>query len=160
MTNPTFKGNIFDYAEVEFLLAEAVERGYSVSGTALDHYNNAIAASIEFWGGKTSDITTYLAQPEVDYASAIAASSASEPWKEVIGTQKWLALYSRGFEAWTEWRKFDYPILIPPADAVSVTPLRYTYPIVEQTLNASGWSAAASAIGGDDVGTRLFWDLQ
>jgi len=48
---PTFPGTLFDYAEVEFLLAEAVERGYTVGGTAAQHYNNAITASIEDWGG-------------------------------------------------------------------------------------------------------------
>ena len=158
--DPTFKGNILDYSEVEFLLAEAVERGYTVPGTAEEHYNNAIIASIEYWGGKVADANTYLAQPEVAYTTALAASSATDPWKEVIGTQKWFALYSRGFEAWTEWRKFDFPVLIAPPDAVSVTPLRFTYPIIEQTLNASGWSAASIAIGGDDVATRLFWDTQ
>jgi len=156
---PTFEGDIFDYAEVEFLLAEAVERGYSVGGTAQSHYDAAIAASIEFWSGTPDETATYLAQAAVDYPTAIAASTASEPWKEVIGIQKWLALYNRGFEAWTEWRKFDFPVLIPPPDAVSVTPLRLTYPIIEQTLNASGWSAASTAIGGDDVGTSLFWDV-
>ena len=158
LTDPTFKGNILDYSEVEFLLAEAVERGYSVTGTAAEHYNNAIGASIEYWGGKASDVASYLAQPEVTYSSAIAASTATEPWKEVIGVQKWIALYSRGFEAWTEWRKLDFPILVAPPDAVSETPIRFTYPITEQTLNSSGWSAASTAIGGDDVTTALFFD--
>lgn len=156
---PTFEGNILDYAEVEFLLAEAIERGYAVGGTAAEHYDNAITASIEFWGGDAGDAATYLAQPGVDYATALAVSTATDPWKEVIGTQKWIALYGRGFEAWTEWRKFDYPVLVAPEDAVSVIPVRFTYPIVEQTLNATGYNAASEAIGGDNVGTKLFFDL-
>src|SRR5690606_4721124 len=44
-----------DYTEVEFLRAEAVERGYTVGGTALDHYNNAVTASIVSWGGTATD---------------------------------------------------------------------------------------------------------
>lgn len=33
---------ISDYTEAEFLLAEAVERGFSVGGTAETHYNNGV----------------------------------------------------------------------------------------------------------------------
>ena len=150
---PTFEGDIFDYAEVEFLLAEAVERGIAVGGTAEQHYNNAITASILFWGGTVADATTYLAQPEVAYTTAIG------DWKQKIGTQKWIALYNRGFEAWTCWRMLDHPVLVAPPDAVSVTPVRLTYPIIEQTLNGINYQNASDAIGGDDVGTHLFWDL-
>ena len=159
---PTFEGNIFDYAEVEFLLAEAVERGFSVGGTAEGHYENAITASILYWGGTTADATAYLAQTEVAYATATGN------WKQKIGMQKWIALYNRGYEAWTEWRRLDYPVLVPPPDAVSVTPLRLTFPIQEQTLNAANYNAASEALNaddhvgteqlGDDVGTHLFWD--
>lgn len=147
---PTFEGLIFDYAEVEFLLAEAIERGYTVSGTAAAHYASGITASMEYWGVTSTDITTYLAQPVVAYSSA--------NWKEKIGTQQWLAYYNRGIEAWTEWRRLDYPLLVAPPDAVSAIPVRYTYPIEEQTLNGANFTAASAAIGGDAVDTKLFWD--
>jgi hypothetical protein len=150
---PTFPGTLFDYAEVEFLLAEAVERGYSVGGTAAEHYNNAITASIEDWGGTELTATNYLANPKVNYATAAGT------WQQKIGIQSWLAYYNRGFEAWTQWRKLDYPLLQPPVDALSAIPLRYTYPIEEQTLNGANWASASTAIGGDAVDTKLFWDL-
>lgn len=150
---PIFEGNILDYAEVEFLLAEAVERGYAVGGTAESHYNSAITASILYWGGTMGDAITYLAQPEVAYATALGT------WEQKIGTQKWIALYNRGYEAWTSWRMLDHPVLVAPPDAVSVTPVRFTYPILEQTINATNYEAAATKIGGDDVGTKLFWDI-
>ncbi len=150
--DPTFEGTILDYSEVEFLLAEAVERGFSVGGTAASHYNAGITASILYWGGTESDATTYLAQPEVAYLTAIG------DYKQKLGVQSWIALYNRGYAAWLQWRKFDYPQLVAPPDAVSEIPVRYTYPIVEQTLNKSEWSAASAAIGGDNVATKLFWD--
>jgi hypothetical protein len=150
---PTFKGDIMDYAEVEFLLAEAVERGFTVGGTAEAHYNNAIVASIEFWGGTNADAQAYLAKPEVAYTTAAGAT-----WKEKIGFQAWLALYNRGFEAWTSWRKLDAPVIVAPPDAVSGTPVRLSYPIIEQTLNGTNYDAASEAIGGDAVETKLFWD--
>lgn len=149
---PAFPGTMFDYAEVEFLLAEAVERTFNVGGTAAGHYTNAITASIEDWGGTAAEATAYLANPKVAYATAAGT------WKQKIGVQSWIAYYNRGFEAWTQWRKLDYPLLVPGADALSALPLRYTYPIEEQTLNGANWTAASTAIGGDAVDNKLFWD--
>jgi len=98
----TFEGTILDYSEVEFLLAEAVELTFSVGGTAEDHYNEGIRASMEYWGVADTSITKYLADPRVAY------TTAEGDYKQKIGMQSWIALYNRGFEAWTAWRKFDY----------------------------------------------------
>lgn len=156
---PTFEGLIFDYPEVEFLLAEAVEKGFNVGGTAQEHYNAAITASILYWGGTTGQtdvavaaIPAYLANPKVAY------NSAPGDFKQKIGLQEWIALYNQGFEAWTTWRRLDYPLLTAPEDALSGVPVRYTYPIEEQTLNGANYRSASTAIGGDDVITKLFWD--
>lgn len=155
----TALGIILDYSEVEFLLAEAAARSFDVGGTAKSHYDSGLIASFEDWGASSTDATTYLAMAHVDYDTALAASTATMPWKEVIGTQKWIALFNRGFEAWTSIRLLDYPELAIPVEAVSGFPTRYTYPIIEQTLNGSNWGAASSAIGGDLAETKLFWDL-
>jgi hypothetical protein len=149
---PEFPATILDYSEIEFYLAEAVERGFAVGGTAASHYENAIRASITDWGGSDGDATTYLAQAAVAYATAAG------DYKQKIGMQAYLGLYNRGFEAWTEFRRLDYPQLVAPPDAESVLPLRYWYPITEQTLNGANWEAAAEAIGGDFVSTKLFFD--
>ncbi|ANE49300.1 SusD/RagB family nutrient-binding outer membrane lipoprotein [Flavisolibacter tropicus] len=144
---------LIDYSEVEFFLAEAKERGYNVPGTAQEHYNNAVTASITYWGNTAADATAYLAQPGVAYNSA--------NWKQLIGEQKWLALYNRGWESWIEWRRLDYPIIKAPASAVSDVPLRFTYPIPEQNVNTTNYNAAVSKIPGgkDVVGVKLFWDV-
>ncbi|MEZ4857078.1 MAG: SusD/RagB family nutrient-binding outer membrane lipoprotein [Gelidibacter sp.] len=155
----TLPGILMDYSEVEFLLAEAAARNFTVPGTAKEHYDAGITASILFWGGTAADATTYLATPGVDYATALANSTATMPWKEVIGTQKWIALYNRGFEAWTSIRLLDYPIMAVPVDAQSGYPNRYTYPIVEQTLNGANYTEASTAIGGDETENKLFWDV-
>ncbi|HOY30470.1 MAG TPA: SusD/RagB family nutrient-binding outer membrane lipoprotein [Bacteroidales bacterium] len=149
---PTFEGIILDYAEIEFYLAEAAARGFAVGGTAEGHYNNAITASISYWGGTPGEIATYLSN------TAVAYTTATGTWQQKIGTQMWIALYNRGFEAWTNWRRYDYPVLVAPPDAMTDLPVRFTYPIAEQTLNGANYSSASSAIGGDDVTTKLFWD--
>ncbi len=149
---PDFPCWFMDYAEVEFLLSEAAARGYAVSGTATQHYNNAITASITFWGGTAAQATAYLALPAVNYATATGT------YKQKIGTQKWIALYERGYDAWTEWRRLDFPVLAAPPAAVSAIPLRYTYPVSEQNLNKTNYEAASGSIGGDKVTTKLWWD--
>lgn len=153
---PDFPGTYLDYAEVEFLLAEAVERGVAVGGTAESHYNNAIKASMENWGLNTVEVSDYLAQPEVNYATATGT------WQQKIGEQAWYAMYNRGFEGWTFTRRLNFPILSPPSNADAAAegqiPSRMTYPIREQTLNATNYNAAAISIGGDKLKTKLFWD--
>jgi len=155
MLKPTFPGDLMDYAETEFLLAEAVERGFPVAGTAEDHYNKAVMASIQFWGGSIADANTYLAQPAVAYATATG------DYKRKIGYQKWIALYNRGWDAWTSIRRLGYPdinTINPPYGAISPLPLRFYYPLAEQSANAINYKAAVQAIGGSDlVTTRLFW---
>ena len=155
----TFPGIILDYAEVRFLLAEARARLFEVGGTPKEHYDAAITASILDWGGTATEAADYLAQPNVDYDLSILASTATTPWKEVIRTQKWIALYNRGLEAWTSIRLLDYPAMAVPTDAVSGFPNRYTYPIIEQSLNGANYGTASAAIGGDEAETKLFWDL-
>lgn len=157
--NASLPGVLLSYSEVEFILAEAAARNFTVPGTVEEHYNNGIMASILYWGGSATDADTYMAQLEVSYTTAIAASTATVPWKEVIGAQKWLSLFNRGMEAWTSIRFLDYPEMAVPVDAVSGFPNRYTYPIVEQTLNGANYTSAAAAIGGDTAENQLFWDL-
>ena len=138
------------YSEIEFFLAEGAQRGYNVGGTAAQHYNNAVTASILEWGGTEAEAAAYLAQPQVAYDAA--------NWKQRIGEQKWIALYNRGWDAWIEQRRLDYPQLVAPATALSAYPLRFTYPVTEQNLNRVNYEQAAQAIGGDLVTTKLFWD--
>ncbi|HWV72083.1 MAG TPA: SusD/RagB family nutrient-binding outer membrane lipoprotein [Pseudosphingobacterium sp.] len=151
---PDFEALLLDYSEVEFILAEASAR-WGILGAPTDHYNKAIEASILYWGGDDDAVAAYMAQPSVAY------STAAGDWKEKIGTQKWLALYNRGVDAWNEWRRLDYPVLEPAADAVApgIIPNRLTYPISERTLNGSNVEAAASKLGADDVTHKIFWDV-
>ncbi|MCH4551527.1 SusD/RagB family nutrient-binding outer membrane lipoprotein [Aestuariibaculum lutulentum] len=147
-------GVIMSYSEVQFLLAEAAARGYTTGDTAANHYAAGITASILEWGGSTTDATTYLAQPTVDYTTL----TATKTWREVIGTQRWISLFNRGVEAWLSIRIMDFPAMAEPEEAVSGFPNRYTYPIVEQTINGDNYQEASTAIGGDMAETKLFFD--
>ncbi|WP_417358984.1 SusD/RagB family nutrient-binding outer membrane lipoprotein [Galbibacter sp.] len=153
MHAPTYPGVLMDYSEISFYLAEAAAiPDITVPGTVETYYNQGISASFEYWNA--GDATTYLANPDVAYATAPGAD-----WREKIGNQFWLAMYNRGFEGWTVWRKFDITMFTPPADSGNPIPNRYTYPVNEQNLNEDNWTAASTAIGGDEQTTKLFWDV-
>jgi hypothetical protein len=152
----TFHGILMTYDEVLFYRAEAAARGWNVGGTAEELYAQAIKASCEFWGLSETDADDYLLNPDVAYATAAG------DWRQKIGTQAWIAFCTRGLLGYTEWRRMDWPIFnIPPAiDTYDEIPLRFTYPINEQTLNSTNWEQASLDIGGDELTTPLFWDTQ
>lgn len=148
-----------DYMDLEFYRAEAIERGYNIPGTAEQHYDSAIAISIRAWGGTQAQALAYLARPDVAYSTA---GGGAWTWRQKIGFQKWIALYCRGMDGWTELRRFDWPTMVVPQGAVSGFPYRMTYPSTiasEQALNPANYAAAAAAIGGDNVSTKLYWDV-
>ena len=152
MFEPDFPATFACNAEVEFILAEALARGMSIApltGTTEDHYLAGIAESHAHWGVTVDP--AYLTH--VDVAWDVARD------KELIGTQKWLALNNRGMEGWCVWRTFDWPVLNPPTDMTYTDiPYRMPFPYNEPDLNGDNYTAAAAAIGGDDVRTLLFWD--
>jgi len=155
LTTPTFPGTLFDYSETEFLLAEAAARTFTADSPEM-HYNIAITASMINWGiVDPTIISAYLAQSNVAYATATGS------WEQKIGEQAWVALYNRGFEAWTSYRRLDFPALQPPDKTylnINTVPKRYMYPGIEETLNTTNVVDASKNIGGNSMITRVFWD--
>ncbi len=157
ITNPNFPGLLLDYSETEFNLAEAVHRGYAVGGTEESHYNAAITASITYWGASAASAAAYLTQANVLFPTAGSATDKIH----AIAFQKYLALYNRGWDAWIETRRLDYPVLNPPPPDLrqSDFPVRFTYPVNEENTNSVNYKQASQAIGGDVVTTKLWFDV-
>lgn len=153
VADPSAPNVLIDYVEMEFYRAEAKERGYNVTGSAESHYNNAIKASILYWGGTEANADKYLLRSDVAYTTAAGG------WKQKIGFQKWIALYNRPFEGWLEVRRLDFPKLTIPVNAFSGYPNRMKYPANEQQLNGTNYTNAATKIGGDKSETKLYWDI-
>ncbi|MCE4565587.1 SusD/RagB family nutrient-binding outer membrane lipoprotein [Maribellus sp. CM-23] len=154
LEEPDFPGFFLTFDEVQFYLAEAAARNWNVGADAETYYNAAVTASIIQWGGTEAEAETYLASQSY---------SSYDVWKDAIGTQAWLAMYTRGFIGYTFWRRLDYPsvLVMPPSPPTGVTsiPVRFTYPTNEQQYNSTNYAAAAAAIGGDKMSTKLFWDV-
>jgi hypothetical protein len=94
-------------------------------------------------------------------AYATAPDASADGWRQKIGTQSWIASYTRGLVGYTTWRRLDYPVfnVAELIESTADIPTRFTYPINEQTLNSESWRAAADAIGGDEQTTKIFWDV-
>jgi Starch-binding associating with outer membrane len=149
---PNSLGILMEATEVNFYLAESAARGYSVGNSASIYYNSAIQSSMDFWGVPSSDASTYIASVPYNVAD----------WKNSIGTQAWVAYYNRGFESWTSYRRLDFPVLTAPSNAVTAAakkvPVRFFYPADELLVNGDNVKVAGTAIGGDNLTTKIFWD--
>ncbi len=146
----TTPGVILNYTEVAFYITEANARW--TPGSAAASYATAVTASIKEWGGTDAEAATYLVAHPYDAVN----------WKKSIGEQAWVAMYNQPLTSWNFWRRLDFPVLLAPASAITnaggKVPVRMTYPVLEQQVNNTNWKAASTAIGGDLLTTKLFWD--
>ena len=169
-------------AEVWFLRAEAALRGWTGEDTETC-YRNGVTMSFAQW--QASGCEQYLASdaaaigysdpvdPENDIAARCRVSprwdeSASPGLKlERIITQKWIAMYPEGCEAWAEQRRTGYPRLFPVrynhsmGQSLDTETMirRLPYPATLETSDPEQYAALVKALGGpDDGGTRLWWD--
>ncbi|MBS9525619.1 SusD/RagB family nutrient-binding outer membrane lipoprotein [Litoribacter alkaliphilus] len=145
---------ILTVSQLNFSLAEAAHRGW-IAESAADLYEDAIRASMEANGVyDPARFDAFMAQADVAWSDARAL--------ELIGNQKWVALFLQGFEAWSEWRRLGYPELSPAPDALNQSreiPRRQAYPTTERDINTSSWNEAVSRQGPDELDTRIWWDV-
>jgi hypothetical protein len=147
------------YAQTSLLLAEAAVRGW-VTGSAQTYYENAIAADMatySLYPGTTpipaSDVNTYIADPGVAYNAANAL--------RLINTQYWIVNLRNGTEAFANFKRTGFPALSPNTFNNNLNGgfvRRMSYPDHESSSNTANYKAAVTAIGGDNLTTRVFWD--
>ena len=167
-------------AETAFNKAEAAMLGWDVKGeTVKDLYESAIRLSFAQWG-VSDGIDQYLndesstqaeyVDPNENKGNESAISSITIKWKDNAGeeeklerliTQKWIALWPLGQEAWSEYRRTGYPRFFPLLNG-NVTNLpsanRIPFPPSEYIRNAANVNAAVSKLGGaDNYQTKVWW---
>ena len=150
---------LMNYAEVEFLQAEAKERGIgTVSGTAQDHYNAGVKAAMQMYTPfdpsfvvTDAQVATYLAT----YPYGVAKSSKLE----MIGDQMWVSHFMNWYEAWSDWRRSGYPKLVPvvyPGNSTNGTiPRKLRLPASEVSSNPN---YATGATQPDEIDGKVWWD--
>jgi hypothetical protein len=149
-----------------------------MGGTAEAMYNKGIEASMKQWGiaddaaiaaytsseNKPVGPADFLNSPALNEAP-IKFSSNSDVQKLQIATQKWLALYPDGMEAWADLRRSKvlklYPVVnndntdIPAGER----PRRIPFIDFEKNTNKEAVTAAVALLGGADKATTpLWWD--
>jgi hypothetical protein len=169
-------------AESWFLKAEASLREWQGAGDAKANYETGVQVSMKQWGVEIGnylqdDVSSQVAyvDPKNSSNNCPAISTTTIKWDdnlskeqklEKIITQKWLATFPEGQEAWTGFRRTGYPKLFTVVINKSggkidtdVQIRRLSYPQNEYSTNKQGIESALQLLGGpDDGGTRLWWD--
>ncbi len=146
-------------AESFFCLAEAKQAlaGVVLPLTAQAYYEQGVKEAFRVTGTVSDPATTILVngKPLSDWSAAVTAQDKLN----IIWFQKWLALTNfSGLEAWSDFRRTNYPALPASAGAPVGQPLpvRLFYPNSEQATNG----ANVTAQGTINVFTgKLFWDV-
>lgn len=187
---------VFRASEVAFLRAEGALRGWNMGGDAKSLYEEGIRISFEE-NGISEGLDAYLAnkskvsnyvdplkgqnKQKYDY-SAPLNTNVTVAWQdgdfeqslERIITQKWIANFPNGMEAWSEYRRTGYPKLMPMAANESKGVVddqegarRMAYPVNEYRENKEYVEAAAATLGeesntkkGDTMATHVWWDCK
>jgi|LSQX01.3.fsa_nt_gb hypothetical protein len=151
------KGRMVTYAEVNFILAEAAQKGWNV-GSQKDWYEKGIEASLNAYGVGSS-LSSYLNGDKVNYDGSL----------EQIMTQKWIANWTVAHEAWCDWRRTGLPNLDVGTQGLrAAMPLRYQYGGNEISRNTENYRDAISSLqqtdfteqDGNDSSWSKFWLLQ
>lgn len=150
----TSPGYVMTYAQMQFSLAEGAMRGW-ITGDAKKFYEEGIKASFNQYGVFTEKAyMDFIALPLVAYDKAKGL--------EQIITQKWVALFLNGYEAWSEFRRTGFPKLSPPPlplNPSGTIPVRQAYPTTERDLNGANYTAALTMLGGkDELNVPVWWD--
>ncbi|MGB0167030.1 MAG: SusD/RagB family nutrient-binding outer membrane lipoprotein [Luteibaculum sp.] len=143
--------NYFSSWEMNFLLAEAAERGL-ISGSAKSYYDQGVMQSFTYWN--TAMPANYLEQGNAAYGA-----NGANPLEQIL-TQKWIASIIHGYEPWIEWRRTGFPQLKTVAASLNGNeiPVRMPYPTDEEALNADNYSEAAGNTNGNSVNVPVWWD--
>jgi hypothetical protein len=98
-------------------------------------------------------LAAYVADPAVAYNATDALIQ--------INTQYWIVNIRNGTEAFANFRRSGLPALSPNLFNNKLNggfARRLSYPDVEASTNTTNYQAASTAIGGDKLTSRVFWD--
>lgn len=139
-------GIFISYSEVCFLLAEAAARNL-ITGEAATYYEEAVKANFAELGLSEQQFANFIGSPQGRYTNL-----------ERVALQKWVSLFGRGLEGWTEYRRTGQPLLQPAAYAfVNVVPRRFLYPLSEEQTNKENLQEAGQWLADGDLLTSGMW---
>ena len=156
-----------------------------MGGSAQEFYERGIRLSMEQYGVDATAIDAYIADnthipeghandPRGSKYNYSRQTKVKVKWDadnsqqnlERIITQKWIANFPLGLEAWAEYRRTGYPELAPAISNLNQSVItdmqrgmrRLRYPYTERDLNRENYDKAVQQLGGpDNEATDLFW---
>ena len=172
-SSATAPGMLMSFAEVQFILAEAAQRGFITDPpkTVEEYYTAAVGASYKQFESVIVNNTTIksLGIPATwtiddfiaDYLENYGAWNATNALEQ-IATEKWLAMFDQGLQAAFEWRRTGFPVLTPAIAGQNggKIPVRAYYPSDESGRNPTNLKAAIDRQGPDNLNTRVWWDTK
>ncbi len=140
------EGRLMIFSELAFIMAEAAQRGW-IDADAGEWYDMGVTANFDYWNVEMPD--NYLTE-----------SAPYDGTLEIIGNQKYIALFYTDFQGFIEYKRTGFPTTIAPGpDAFfSEYPSRFEYPSKEQALNASSRQSAIDRQGPDEITTPVWWE--
>ncbi|WP_052324021.1 SusD/RagB family nutrient-binding outer membrane lipoprotein [Flavihumibacter sp. ZG627] len=153
-TDPVNEASVaFGYAELQFILAEAVVRGW-ITGSAETFYKEGILANMMFYGIANATIEAYLSSPNV-------ALQAGNEISDIM-VQKYIASFMQGgWQPFFEQRRTGYPLFDVSGGGVlndAKIPKRWMYPEAELQLNRASVNEAIERqfAGADNVNGEMW----
>jgi hypothetical protein len=148
---------LIGYAEQQFIIAEAINRGW-ISGDAAAFYTKGIKASMDFYAVNSVDISTFLSSSNIVYKGNNANGL------EQILTQKYVAFFQNSErESYFNFRRTGIPAFnVGPANKNgNKIPMRWKYPQGEFENNSENVNAALTRqYGGTDDINAVMWLLK
>ena len=150
---------IMNYGEVKLLLAEAKQRGIgTVSGTAKEHYDAGVKAAMQMY--TIYDPTLSVTDDAVAAYLTTYQYGVHKPAIEMIGEQLWVSKFLNWWDAWSDWRRLNFPTLTPVIHPANITngtiPVRLKYPNAEVGSNPHYQTTATQP---DLYTTKVWWDV-
>ncbi len=141
------------YPEVQFLIAEAINRGW-IAGDAATYYKRGIEADMEFYGVSRADMDRFLSSPAVSYKG-----NNQEGLQQIL-EQKYIAFFQNsGYQAFLEQRRTGIPEFhVGPGNDNGKIPVRWMYAEDELLMNKTNLEAALERqFGGSDDINDVMW---
>jgi|WetSurMetagenome_2_1015567.scaffolds.fasta_scaffold09712_3 hypothetical protein len=151
-------GVLMNYSELEFILAEASERGWITAGKADSYYKAGITASMNFYNiTDASTINNYINQPAVSLTNG-------DPIEQIM-IQKHISMFmNTGWQIFFDQRRTGYPVYDVSGSGIGnngLVPQRWMYPSSEYTHNSDNVkSAVKSQYSGNDNINGVMWVLK
>lgn len=154
---------ILTYAEIQFLLADAAARGYSVPSSASAYYAAGLKGAMTTIGKFGGASVSSAVAADFAVANPLNTSSPAASLK-MINEQIWATTgtLANFVESWNNWKRSGYPQLTPVNYSGNFSsgqiPRRQLYPSGESTTNPQGLANAISNMGGDTWVKNVWWD--